>query len=83
MLGTVGTRPCCVALRRVLIRGLNPDWLRSFVNWASDYTKYPYTLVGPTVTGPVQDPLAVLLLDIQLYMSADSHLKLAKFITYY
>ena len=26
-------------------------------------TNQPYNLVGPTVTGPVQDPLAVLLLD--------------------
>ena len=39
--GTVGTvmcylhmtQPGCVALGRVLIWGLNPDWLRSFVNW--------------------------------------------------
>ena len=28
----------------------------------------PYTLVGPTVTGPVQDPLAMLLIDNQLYI---------------
>ena len=28
----------------------------------------PYTLVGPNVTRPVQDPLAVLLLDNRLYM---------------
>ena len=28
----------------------------------------PYTLVGPTVTRPVQDPLAVVLLDNRLYI---------------
>ena len=28
----------------------------------------PYTLVGPTVKRPVQDPLAVLLLDNRLYI---------------
>ena len=28
-----------------------------------------YTLVGPTVTRPVQDPLAVFLLDNRLYIS--------------
>ena len=31
-------------------------------------TYQPYALVGPTVTRPVQDPLAVLLLDNQLYI---------------
>ena len=29
----------------------------------------PYTLVGPTITGPVQDLLAVLRLDNRLYIS--------------
>ena len=29
----------------------------------------PYTLVGPSVTRPVQDSLAVLLLENRLYMS--------------
>ena len=33
------TRPCCVTLGWVLIRFLNPDWLRSFVNWVSSYNK--------------------------------------------
>ena len=32
-------------------------------------TYKPYTLVGPTVTRPLLDPLAVLLLHNQLYMS--------------
>ena len=27
-----------------------------------------FSLVGPTVTGPVEDPLAVLLLDNRLYI---------------
>ena len=31
-------------------------------------TYKPYTLVGPTITGLVQDPLAVLLLDNLLYI---------------
>ena len=39
--------------------------------WSDVYTNKqtykPYTLVGPTVTRPVQDPLAVLLLDNQLH----------------
>ena len=39
------------------------------------YTYKPYTLVGPTTTRLVQDPLAVKLLDNQLYMSPDSHMK--------
>ena len=35
------------------------------------FTAYkPYTLVGPTVTRPVQDPLAVLLLDNRLNLYA-------------
>ena len=33
-------------------------------------TYKPYTLVGPTVTRPVQDPLAVVLLDNLLYIHA-------------
>ena len=32
-------------------------------------TDKPYTLVGPTVTRPAQDPLAVKLLDNRLYIS--------------
>ena len=32
-------------------------------------TYKPYTLVKPTITRPVQDPLAVKLLDNQLYIS--------------
>ena len=33
-------RPCCVALGQVLIWGLNPDWLRSFVYWVSSVGRY-------------------------------------------
>ena len=40
------------------------------------YTYKPYTLVGPTTTRLVQDPLAVKLLDNQLYMSPDSHMNM-------
>ena len=32
------------------------------------YTYKPYTLVWPTVTRQIQDPLAMLLLNNQLYM---------------
>ena len=38
-----------------------------------------YTSVGPTFTRPVQDPLAVALLDNQLYMLLDSHMKIIPF----
>ena len=34
--------------------------------------------MGPTVTRPVQDPLAVLLLDNRLYLSPDSNIKICK-----
>ena len=34
-----------------------------------------FFLVGPTVTGPEQDPLAVLLLDNRLYMSPPANVK--------
>ena len=37
------------------------------VKQQQQWTYKPYTLVGPTVTSPVQDSLAVALLDIQLY----------------
>ena len=57
--GTVGTvtshlhltRPCCVALRWVLIWGLNPDWLRSFVNWVSSFPVGPVRSKGETRLG--------------------------------
>ena len=34
----------------------------------TETTYKPYTLVGPTVTRPVQDPLAAVLLENQLYI---------------
>ena len=42
----------------------------------------PYIFVGPTVTRPVKDPLAVVLLDNQLYMTAHKFdPKLTPFVT--
>ena len=41
-------RPCSVALGQVLIWGLNPAWLRSFVNWVSSFPEGPVRSEGKT-----------------------------------
>ena len=40
--------PCCVALGRVLIWGLNPDCLGSFVNWVFSFPEGPASSKGET-----------------------------------